>query len=268
MALCRLISWNVNSIRIRLELLRNLCGEHKPDIVCLQEVKAKAEDFPFDELREMGWPYIALYGMPGYNGVAVLSKHPFKNQETVDWVGKSDARHIRVTLLDDIEINNLYIPAGGDLPDPLLNLSFAHKLCFMDDIAEWFEQRKGELCQRKMILCGDFNVAPSENDVWNHKQLLKIISHTPVEVGRLSRLFNSLDFVDAIREYYPEPQKIFSWWSYRNPNWQTNNKGRRLDHIWVTEPLRERLAGAEILCSLRQCERPSDHVPVRLDFTY
>lgn len=258
----KLITWNVNSIRIRMELLRLLCTMENPDIICLQEVKAKEEDFPFDDVKTLGFEYVALYGMPGYNGVAVLSKYPFKNTEKRDWVGKHDARHIAVSVFDDIEINNIYIPAGGDIPDPIVNLSFAHKLCFMDDIAEYYEQHKKELASRKMLLCGDFNVAPSENDVWNHKQLLKIVSHTPIEVERLTRLFRSLDFIDAVRLFYPEPQKAFSWWSYRNPNWQTNNKGRRLDHIWVTQPLKERILSCRIIEKMRSQERPSDHVPV------
>ena len=135
----------------------------------------------------------------------------------------------------------------------------------MDDISEWYERHKTEFSQRKMILCGDFNVAPRENDVWSHKQMLKIVSHTPVEVTRLNRLLNSLDFIDVLREIYPEPEKIYSWWSYRNPNWQTNNKGRRLDHIWVSPNLKDRIISAHILKDARSWERPSDHVPVILE---
>ncbi len=262
MATAKLVTWNVNSIRIRLELLKYLVEKYQPDIICLQEVKAKEEDFPFAEVKSLGFDNIALYGMPGYNGVAILAKPMLKNITKVDWVGKQDARHIKATVFDDIEINNIYIPAGGDIPDPIVNLSFAHKLCFMDDISEFYEQHKASLAGKKMLLCGDFNVAPSENDVWNHKQLLKIVSHTPIEVERLTRLFNSLDFVDAVRKFYPEPQKIFSWWSYRNPNWQTNNKGRRLDHIWITANLSNRVANTKILTEFRALDRPSDHVPV------
>lgn len=258
----KLATWNTNSIRIRLDELRLLCRLAEPDIICLQEVKAKDEDFPWEEIKSLGFAHLAVYGQPSYNGVAILSKFPLKEICRHDWVGKHDARHISAQVFDGIEINSLYIPAGGDIPDPIENLAFAHKLCFMDDIAEYYEQHKPALAAHKMILCGDFNVAPSENDVWNHKQLLKIVSHTPVEVGRLTRLFKSLDFVDAVRRFYPEPQKIFSWWSYRNPNWQTNNKGRRLDHIWVTPNLQNRLLSANILTELRQSQRPSDHVPV------
>ena len=247
MSTFKLATWNVNSIRIRLELLKKLIEAENPDIICLQEVKAKEEDFPFADIRAMGYPEIALYGMAGYNGVAILAKTPLKSPEKLNWVGKTDARHIKAYVFDDIEINNIYIPAGGDIPDPIVNLSFAHKLTFMDDIAEYYELHKSELASKKMLLCGDFNVAPCENDVWNHKQMLKIVSHTPIEVQRLTRLRNSLDLVDVVRKLYPEPEKIYTWWSYRNPNWATNNKGRRLDHVWVSPNL---------------SERPSDHVPL------
>ena len=261
----RLVTWNINSIRIRLDLLQRLTDIYAPDIICLQEVKAKSEDFPFDEVKSFGFVHIALYGMPSYNGVAILSKIPLTNITPLDWVGKHDARHIKATIFGDIEINNLYIPAGGEIPDPIINLSFAHKLCFMDDISEYFEQHKDAFSKKKMLICGDFNVAPSPNDVWNHKQLLKIISHTPIEIERLERLFNSLDFTDAVRQIYPEPEKIFSWWSYRNPSWMTNNKGRRLDHIWVTEPLKKSVSDVQILKGFRSAERPSDHIPVLID---
>ena len=258
----RLVTWNVNSIRIRLELLRKLVAEQNPDILCLQEIKAKPEDFPFDEIEALGYKHIALYSQAGYNGVGIFSKYHFEEEEKQDWVGKRDARHIKVRLFDDIEINNIYIPAGGDIPDPLENISFAHKLTFMDDIAEYYELHKAELASKKMLLCGDFNVAPCENDVWNHKQMLKIVSHTPIEVQRLTRLRNSLDLVDVVRKLYPEPENIYTWWSYRNPNWATNNKGRRLDHVWVSPNLSERVVSAKILKEARSWERPSDHVPL------
>jgi len=264
MNLAKLVTWNVNSIRIRLELLHRLVTDYRPDVICLQEVKAKDEDFPFADIKSLGYEHIALYGMAGYNGVAILSKTPLVDVAQKDWVGKHDARHIHA-VWQGIELNNIYIPAGGDIPDPIANLSFAHKLCFIDDMAEYYEQHKLQMSDKKQIFCGDFNIAPSENDVWNHKQLSGIVSHTPIEIMRLTRLFKSLDFVDAVRQIYPDSQKIFSWWSYRNPNWQTNNKGRRLDHIWVTPNLRDRINDVKILKEFRASERPSDHVPVLLE---
>lgn len=261
----KLATWNVNSIRIRLDLLKKLAETEQLDIICLQEVKAKKEDFPFAEIEALGYPHIALYSMPGYNGVAILSRTNLSAVEQKDWVGKHDARHIAARVLDDLEINNIYIPAGGDIPDPIANLSFAHKLTFMDDIAEYWELHKDDYGRRKMIVCGDFNVAPLENDVWSHKQMLKIVSHTPVEVERLTRLRQALDLVDVTRRFYPEPEKVYSWWSYRNPNWQTNNKGRRLDHIWVSPNIAERVTAVKICTYMRAEERPSDHVPVIME---
>lgn len=263
----KLATWNVNSIRIRLDLLKHFVELENPDIICLQEVKAKEEDFPFEDIRALGFPHIALYGMPGYNGVAILSKTELKNVEQKNWVGKTDARHIKAEVFDGIEINNIYIPAGGDIPDPILNISFAHKLTFMDDVSEWFEQHREEYSDKKTIICGDFNVAPLENDVWNHKALLKIVSHTPIEVERINRLKDSINFCDTIRELRGNDEKIYSWWSYRNPNWQTNDKGRRLDHIWTSQNLKSRVVGAKIVREMRTLERPSDHVPVIVELS-
>jgi len=258
----KLASWNVNSIRIRLDLLKKLIDDEHPDIICIQEVKAREEDFPFEEIEAMGYPHIALYGMPGYNGVAIISRTYLSAIERHDWVGKCDARHISAQISDGLEINNIYIPAGGDIPDPIANLAFAHKLTFMDDIAEYWETHEADYSRRKLIVCGDFNVAPLENDVWNHKQMLKIVSHTPIEVERLNRLRQSLEFVDVLRQFYPEPQKLYTWWSYRNPNWQSNDKGRRLDHIWVSPNIADRVVSAKICKNMRSEQRPSDHVPV------
>ncbi len=260
----KIATWNVNSIRIRLNSLQKLCEVANPDIVCIQEVKAKDEDFPYDDIKKMGFEHIAVYGQPSYNGVAILSKIPLKNVKKIDWVGKSDARHIQATVLDDIEINCMYMPAGGDIPDPIENLSFAHKLAFFDDMSDFFEQNFDKISKRKMIMLGDFNVAPTEFDVWNHKLLLKEVSHTPIEMERMERLLKSLDFVNAVRKIYPYPQKVYSWWSYRNPNWQTNDKGRLLDHIWTTQTLFDEIEGIDILKEIRACERPSDHVPVMM----
>ena len=258
----KLISWNVNSLRIRLDDLKLITEQQQPDIVCLQEVKAKQEDFPFEAIKALGYEHIALYSMPSYNGVAILAKEPLTDIKRYDWAGKEDARHISAVTAQGIEVHNIYIPAGGDIADEEQNPAFARKLRFMEELTEYFASRAKEMDSHKLLACGDFNVAPSENDVWNHKQLLKIVSHTPAETNRLNKLIKEANLIDAVREFYPEPEKIFSWWSYRNPNWRTNNKGRRLDHIWVSPALKPQLQALEILKDIRATERPSDHVPV------
>lgn len=258
----KILSWNVNSLRIRLAELERIAREEKPDVVCLQEVKAKEEDFPFAAVKAAGFEHIALYGMAGYNGVAILARRPLADIRRFDWAGKADARHISAVTDEGIEIHNIYIPAGGDLPDPTANPAFARKLAFIEELNAYFAGREAETATRKMLVCGDFNVAPSENDVWSHKQLLKIVSHTPAETSRLQKWHRESGLIDAVRRIYPEPQKVFSWWSYRNPNWQSNDKGRRLDHVWISPALAPRLQSAFVLKECRGRKRPSDHVPV------
>ncbi len=254
----KIATWNVNSIRIRLNLLAKLVYDETPDVICLQEVKAKEADFPFTEIKKLGFENIALYSMPGYNGVAILSKIPFLKEQKYTRVEKNDARHISVELNNGIELHNIYVPAGGDIPDVNNNPSFVHKLNFIDEMKIFFEKTPN----KKRIICGDFNVAPLDNDVWNHKAMLKIISHTPIEIEKVNNWFNCGKFIDIIRSIYPEPEKVYSWWSYRNPNWQTNNKGRRLDHIWCSPDIAPKINEVKILKSFRLQERPSDHVPI------
>lgn len=259
----KIACWNVNSVRVRLELLRRLINNYQPDILCLQEIKVKEVDFPYDFFKSCGFEYIALYGMAGYNGVAILSRLPLQNARRRQWCGKDDARHI-ATEVAGIELHNLYIPAGGEIPDAESNPAFAHKLQFIKEVGDFFAQ---EDANRPRLVCGDFNVAPLENDVWNHQKMLKIISHTPAETTLLQQFFRQGHFTDCIRQQFPEPQKVYSWWSYRNLNWQTNNKGRRLDHMWCSAPLAGRIIRAEVLSEFRALDRPSDHVPLLLELS-
>ena len=254
----RLATWNVNSIRIRLPLLEKLVEKENPNLICLQEVKAKEADFPFEDIKKLGFENIALYSMPGYNGVAILSKLPLDNIAKHQHVGKDDARHISALVDNKFEVHNIYVPAGGDVPDAKINPSFEHKLNFVDEAAKFFSTKNS----KPRVLCGDFNIAPSENDVWSHKALLQTVSHTPIEVEKLENFFKRGKFADAIRAYFSESEKIYSWWSYRNPNWATNDKGRRLDHVWVDKELLPAITKAKICKYFRAEQRPSDHVPV------
>ena len=254
----KIATWNVNSIRIRLDLLSRLVKQENPEIICLQEVKAKEADFPFDAVQSLGFNHIALYSIPAYNGVAILSKIPLQRVEKHQHVGRDDARHISAIIGHDTELHNIYIPAGGDIPDIDSNPSFRHKLQFVDELADFFEHRPVQ----KRIICGDFNIAPNENDVWNHKAMLKIISHTPIEVEKLTGLYKRGNFVDTVRQFYGNNQKLYSWWGYRNLRWQANDKGRRLDHIWCSPQLASDIKNISFCKEFRFAERPSDHIPV------
>ncbi len=264
----RILTWNINSVRLRLPLLKKVMRLCDPDIICLQETKTPDEFFPLGDVEEAGYAYTHIHGMKSYNGVAILSRIPFATQEIHHRVGRQDCRHVSVhfmapKLKKTVQVHCLYIPAGGDEPDPKINDKFDHKLKFVDEMTRWF--RKNHRPDQPLIALGDFNIAPLEHDVWSHKQLLGVVSHTPIEVEKLGRLQDSLGWHDAIRHFVPEEQKCYTWWSYRNQDWKKSNRGRRLDHIWVTKPLASRLKGHKILVEARDWKQPSDHVPVMID---
>lgn len=258
----RLITWNINSVRLRLPLLLGLMRDHNPDIICLQETKTPDEHFPLEAIQEAGYPHVHFNGMKGYNGLAIISKLPFEGTEIHERVGRADCRHITARL-KGFDLHNLYIPAGGDEPNVDTNDKFAHKLDFVDEMTDWFADRYSN--DNPVIAVGDFNIAPGEHDVWSHKQLLKVVSHTPPELERLAKMQESLGWIDTARHFVPLDEKCYSWWSYRNRDWKKSNRGRRLDHIWVTPPLEGKLKGYEALTHARDWEKPSDHVPVIVD---
>jgi exodeoxyribonuclease-3 len=158
-------------------------------------------------------------------------------------------------------LHNFYIPAGGDIPDPKANVKFAHKLDFLRELrARFAKQRRRR--NTPVALVGDLNVAPLENDVWSHKQLLDVVSHTPVETELLSAAQDAFDWIDVTRSFVPHDEKIYSWWSYRANDWRASDRGRRLDHIWLSPGLKGAASGHEIVKDIRGWQQPSDHVPV------
>lgn len=259
----RIATWNINSVRLRINRVADLAKANNPDVICLQETKVVDDLFPLEAVQEMGYPHVAISGMKGYNGVAILSKLPLKDIQRQEWCGKTDCRHIAATLPGGIELHNFYIPAGGDEPDREKNDKFGHKLDFLDEMTEWFPANR--TTRKKMVLVGDLNIAPLETDVWSHKQLLKIVSHTPLEVEKLDAVQRTVGWIDAVRHFIPPEEKLYSWWSYRARDWNTSDKGRRLDHIWVTPPLASRLQAASVLRTARGWEKASDHAPVLMD---
>lgn len=261
-ALMRICTWNINSVRIRLHLLEALARTHAPDVIALQEIKAQEHVFPYDAIRALGYPHISICGQKGYHGVALLSRHPLRDVHCLKLLDAPDARHIAATLPDGTELHNFYVPAGGDIPNREENPYYGFKLDYVVAMREWFSKHRS--AEHRMILVGDLNVAPGEHDVWSHKQLLKIVSHTPAEVERLEALYAALNWQDAARHFTPHPEKLYSWWSYRNKDWRASNRGRRLDHIWVTPPLVPALARVETLTDMRDGTQPSDHVPIVL----
>ena len=258
----KIISWNINSVRLRQSLVLDLINETKADIICLQETKTPDEHFPAQTFIDAGYQHIHFNGMKSYNGVAIISKHQFQETKIYNRVGKEDCRHISVKC-SGLDIHNIYIPAGGDEPDRTINEKFGHKLDFVDEMSAFFKENYKK--NDKLIVVGDFNIAPEEHDVWSHKQLLKVVSHTPIEVEKLKAMQNSLDWIDTARHFIPSEEKSYSWWSYRNKDWKKSNRGRRLDHIWVTQPLKDKLKSYEVLSHTRDWEKPSDHASIILE---
>jgi len=261
-----LTTWNINSVRLRIDLVAKFIKAARPDILCLQETKCPDDAFPLKRFRRLGYENVALNGQKGYHGVVVVSRLPFESSAIHAFCGKSDCRHMsivlgeRAGLSDPITLHNFYVPAGGDIPDPAVNPKFAHKLAFLDEMlgsAMLLPARS-----QRSIVVGDLNVAPLECDVWSHKQLLAVVSHTPIECEKLLDVQKTGGWIDAVRSVVPEPAKLFTWWSYRSPDWAAADKGRRLDHIWVSPALADRVSGVKVLKASRGWTRPSDHVPV------
>ncbi len=165
-----------------------------------------------------------------------------------------------------LTVHNLYVPAGGDVADRTVNEKFGHKLDFLADLTDW--ARAGADARGRSVLVGDLNIAPYETDVWSHKALLDVVSHTPVETEGLEAMRLAGRWTDAVRKVRPEPERVYSWWSYRSPDWSAADKGRRLDHVWTTSDLDGAIAGAEVFRAARGWEKPSDHAPVTVSLEF
>lgn len=254
-------TWNINSVRLREGLVARLLEEEAPDILCLQECKSPVDKIPLTKFRDLGYQHIVARGQKGYNGVAILSRLPLEDAGDRDYARLGHARHVSARLENGVVIHNMYVPAGGDVPDRSVNEKFGQKLDFVAEMRDVFHAERPQ----KSILVGDLNIAPREDDVWNHKQLLKVVSHTPVEVEHLAQAQDAGKWVDITRQDLPEGN-LYSWWSYRSPDWDAADKGRRLDHIWATPDISNAAHSSQILRSVRGWEQPSDHVPVFATF--
>jgi exodeoxyribonuclease-3 len=262
----KVTTWNINSVRLRIDLVAKFIKAARPDVLCLQETKCPDDKFPLKRFKRLGYEHVALNGQKGYHGVSVLSRLPFEAFTVESFCGKTDCRHVsavfgeRAGLRDPVTLHNFYVPAGGDIPDPEVNVKFAHKLSFLDEMRAHAKLRFG--ATERAILVGDLNVAPLEHDVWSHKQMLRVVSHTPVETEKLTGICTDGGWVDVMRTHTPQPEKLYTWWSYRSPDWQVANKGRRLDHVWTSPALADRVSQIRIAREARAWTRPSDHVPV------
>ncbi|MEK6217362.1 MAG: exodeoxyribonuclease III, partial [Boseongicola sp.] len=248
-----LATWNINSVRLREPIVLKLLEEEAPDILCLQECKSPVEKIPIEGFAALGYTHMVARGQKGYNGVAILSKLPIEDAGGVDYAALGHARHVAARLENGATIHNFYVPAGGDVPDRAANVKFGQKLDYLTEMRDAFHSDNPQ----KSILVGDLNIAPREDDVWDHKKLLKVVSHTPVEVEHLSETQDAGHWVDITRKDIPDGP-LFSWWSYRSPDWELADKGRRLDHVWATDDIANAGHSSRVLRSARGWEKPSD----------
>jgi exodeoxyribonuclease-3 len=256
-----LATWNINSVRLREPSVLKLLAQEAPDILCLQECKSPVDLIPTEGFAVLGYKYMIANGQKGYNGVAILSRLPIKDVGQYDFADLGHARHVAGQLENGVTIHNFYVPAGGDVPDRAVNEKFGQKLDYLTEMRDHFHANSPE----KSILVGDLNIAPREDDVWSHKQLLKVVSHTPIEVEHLAETQDSGGFVDVTRANIPDGP-LYSWWSYRSKDWSVANKGRRLDHVWATGDIAGSGHSSRVLRDVRGWEKPSDHAPVFATF--
>jgi len=255
-------TWNINSVRLRMPQVARYLAEHAPDVLCLQEIKTVAELFPAQAFADLGYTYQAVHGQKGYHGVATVSRLPMHEVTRNDWQANGEARHVGVVLEDSgLLVENVYVPAGGDEPDRTINPKFGQKLDFLERMTQW-----ADTIDRPTLIMGDFNIAPLESDVWSHKALLKVVSHTPLEVETLKRFQDAHGWVDIGRELIPAPERYYSWWSYRSNDWRANDRGRRLDHIWGSPEVAKQARAHRVFEEARDWEKCSDHVPLITEF--
>ncbi len=260
-----LATWNINSVRLRLPQVEKFLLDYGPDVLCLQETKCPDANFPLAALRKLGYEHIVVNGQKGYHGVATVSRLPIIGHEKRAFCGKGDSRHLAADLSfggQTIRIHNFYVPAGGDEPDPEVNEKFAHKLAFLDEM----EAMLRDGAKAPSIVVGDLNIAPYMEDVWSHKKLLKVVSHTPLECARLEEVRLAGCFEDVMRRFVPMDEKLYTWWSYRARDWAAADKGRRLDHVWASGELAATAVSMQVIRDARGWEKPSDHAPVLTRF--
>ena len=253
----KIATWNVNSINARLEHLTKWLAETDPDIVCVQETKCVDEGFPYQEVHDAGY-FSAFYAQKSYNGVAILSKYDLDDVQKnfPDDDDESPKRLIAATI-KGIRIVNTYIPNGTELWTD----KFTFKLDWIQRLRKWFD----ETCRKDgdVLLCGDFNVAPEEPDVWNVPAWEGKLHFTKTERAAIHHV-KQWGFVDVFRKLNGDV-KEFSWWNYREGAWQRNH-GLRIDHIWTSPALAEKCTACWIDKTPRSWERPSDHAPVVAEF--
>ncbi len=246
----KIVTWNVNSVRTRIEHIKKLIDTLSPDVICLQETKVQDKDFPEKTFKDVGY-YSVFSGQKSYNGVAILSRHSFKNYKA-DLFDTNGQKRTMEIMINDTTFINAYFPRGGERGEE----AYFFKLEFYQKMKDYLE--KHFLPSEKIILCGDFNVARTEKDVWNPELLQNAVGFMKEERAALENLLG-FGLIDLFREFHTE--KAFSWWDYRMGAFK-RNMGMRIDYILVSKRVRELSEECTIHKSFRALKKPSDHAPL------
>ncbi|WP_181197873.1 exodeoxyribonuclease III [Enhygromyxa salina] len=254
-----LTTWNVNSVRARLDNVLTYLDEHEPDVVCLQETKVEDQLFPRVPFMELGYQ-LALHGTKGYAGVATLTKGAKPEDVQLGFADGPKDKHRRIVACTyaGVRIYNLYVPNGTALGSE----AFTYKL-------EWLARLRAELGARfspsdNVVLCGDFNIARDERDVWSVEAMRGGTHFTPEEHAALDAL-EDFGLRDCFRKHDQEPGR-FTWFDYRNASWE-RRQGLRIDYVYATEPMHERCTEVVLDWEPREWDTPSDHCPLTAHFS-
>jgi exodeoxyribonuclease-3 len=253
----KIATWNVNSINVRLPQLIGWLRESDVDVACLQETKCIDENFPEGVLEEAGYKAV-FHGEKSYNGVAILSKTDLTDvRKGFDSDDEESQKRLIAATVNGIRIVNTYIPNGQALDSD----KFQFKLDWIQRLRALFDECYST--DDKVLLCGDFNVAPEPADVWNPPAWEGHIHFSLPERAAIT-FVKQWGFTDAFRKIHGD-EKAFSWWDYRAGAFQKNH-GLRIDHIWISPPLTDILKDCRIDKDPRELEKPSDHTPVIAEF--
>lgn len=254
----KIATWNVNSLKVRLPQVLTWLEQHQPDILALQETKVVDDNFPVQEINAQGYQTI-FCGQPTYNGVAILAKHPIENPISCLPSYLDEQRRLLAATINGIRIINVYIPNGGGVDTD----KYHYKLAWLSQLQQFVQ---AELLQHeKLIILGDFNIAPQDEDVYDPVALEGKILVSPPERACFENLI-ALGLKDSFRLLPQEPQS-YSWWDYRAAAFR-RNLGLRIDHILVSSTLAEYCKACTIDKLPRKHERPSDHAPVTLTLEF
>jgi exodeoxyribonuclease-3 len=253
----KIATWNVNSMKVRLPHVLEWLGAEKPDVLVVQEIKQLTEAFPYDELKEAGYSSIAS-GQKTYNGVAVISKQEAADPVT-DFPGFEDPqRRILACTINGVRIVNLYVPNGSEVGSE----KYDYKLGWLAALKGFLESQMK--AHEKLVVLGDFNIAPEDRDVYDPEGWGDAILCSPLEREALQAVMG-LGLSDVFRQF-DQPEKTFSWWDYRAAGFR-RNAGLRIDLILASKAMADICEASYIDREPRTWDRPSDHTPVIAEFS-